>query len=176
VRTVRPDPFGILVRVRRPGSVRALRALIACAATLAPLITSTAPASAACAADPKALSIRQMIITGTTGSDQYDVLFLGRVVRLHDLGGDAGGPTLARFHVKAHPVGFAPRGARVVFYQPPPGVGVSENFVFKPGRHYAVVAHRMHSGVFSFDGACGQTAKLPQERMRRLIRLYRHQT
>ena len=149
---------------------------IACAATLVPLIVSASPAAAACAPDPNALSIRQMIVTGTTGSEQYDVLFLGRVVRLHDLGGDTGGPTLARFHVKAHPVGFAPRGARVLFYKPPPGVGVSENFVFKPGRHYAVVAHRMRSGVFAFDGACGQTAKLSQERMRRLIRLYRHQT
>ncbi len=131
-------------------------------------------ATASCVADPDALSLRQMIVTGTTGAEGFDVLFLGRVVRLHDVGGGEGGSTLARFRVKEHPVGFAPRGARVLFYQPPPGVGISENFVFVEGRHYAVVAHRMHSGVFDFDGACGQSTHLSQDRMRRLIRLYRH--
>ena len=125
-------------------------------------------------ADPDALSIRGMIVTGTTGADGFDVLFLGRVVRLHDVGGGEGGSTLARFLVKEHPVGFAARGARVRFYDPPPGVGVSSNFEFRLGRHYAVVADRQHSGVFDFDGACGQTAPLSQHRMRRLIRLSRH--
>ena len=147
---------------------------IACAAAIAPLIVSASPASAACAGDPNALSIRQMIITGTTGSDRFDVLFLGRVVRLHDLDGEAGGPTLARFRVKAHPVGFAPQGARVRFWKPPPNVSVSENLEFKLGHRYAVVAHRRSNGVFWSDGACGQTTQLSQHRMRRLIRLYHH--
>jgi hypothetical protein len=147
---------------------------IACAAAIAPLVVSASSATASCVADPDALSIRQMIVTGTTGAEGFDVLFVGRVVRLHDLGGGEGGSTLARFLVKEHPVGFAPRGARVRFYDPPPGVGVSSNFEFKQGRHYAVVADREHSGVFDFDGACGQTTQLSQQRMRRLIRLSRH--
>jgi hypothetical protein len=160
--------------VRRPGSVWALRAFIACATAFAPLMVSASPASAACAGDPNALPIRQMITMGTTGSDRFEMLFLGRVVRLHDLGGDAGGPTLARFLVKEHPVGFAPRGARVRFWKPPPNVSASENLEFKLGHRYAVVAHRRSNGVFGSDGACGQTTQLSQDRMRRLIRLSRH--
>lgn len=132
------------------------------------------PASASCAFDPDALSIRQMIVQGTTGSERFDVLFLGRVVGLHDLGGDEGGPTIARFRVREHPVGSAPDRARVRFWTPPPGVGVSDNFEFQRGHRYAVVAHRRSNGVFLFDGACGQTTELSRQRMWRLIHLFRN--
>lgn len=147
--------------------------LIVCVAALAPATLLAAPAAASCVDDPDALSIRQMIVQGTTGSERYDVLFLGRVLKLHDLGGDEGGPTIARFLVRDDPVGSAPGRARVRFWKPPSGVGVSDNFEFGPGRHYAVVAHRRSNGVFLFDGACGQTTQLSRHRMWRLIRLFR---
>jgi hypothetical protein len=146
---------------------------IACVAAIALTTMPAPPASASCAYDPDALSIRQMIVQETTGSEQFDVLFLGRVDRLRDLGGGEGGPTIARFRVREHPVGFAPDRARVRFWKAPPGVGLSENFEFQRGFRYAVVAHRRSDGVFQFDGACGQTTKLTRQRMRRLIHLFR---
>ncbi|MEP6477378.1 MAG: hypothetical protein ABJC60_08915 [Actinomycetota bacterium] len=156
----------------RQRSVCGPRVLIVCVA-LAFTTVLAVPAGASCVDDPDALSIRQMIVQGTTGSERYDVLFLGRVLRLHDLGGDEGGPTIARFLVREDPVGSAPGRARVRFWKPPPGVGVSDNFEFRPGRHYAVVAHRRSNGVFLFDGACGQTTQLSRHRMWRLLRRFR---
>jgi hypothetical protein len=148
--------------------------IITCVAALAPTTMLASSASASCAYDPDALSIRQMIVQGTTGSERFDVLFLGRVVRLRDLGGGQGGPMIARFRVREHPVGFAPRRARVRFWKPPPGEAVSDNFEFRRGLRYAVVAHQRDNEVFLFDGACGQTTKLSRERMRRLIHLFRN--
>lgn len=134
----------------------------------------TPPAVADCAFDPDALSIRQMILQRTTGEPRYDVLFLGRVRRVIDVDeGEEGGRSLARFRVRAHPVGFAPRHARVHFYELPPGVGSSASFEFHPGRRYAVVSDPRDDGTFRFDGACGETTKLSEERMHRLIRLDR---
>jgi hypothetical protein len=144
---------------------------------VAALVSATmlaSPAGASCAYDPDALSIRQMIVQGTTGSERFDVLFLGQAVRLRDLGGGEGGPMIARFRVREHPVGFAPRRARVRFWKPPPGEAVSDNFEFRKGLRYAVVAHRRDNGVFFFDGACGQTRRLSRDRMRRLIHLFRN--
>lgn len=157
----------------RRRSVCGPRVLIVCAAALAFTTRLAVPAGASCAGDPDALSIRQMIVQGTTGSEKFDVLFLGRVVGLRDLGGDAGGPTIARFRVREQLMGFAPRHARVRFWEAPAGVGVSESFEFQRGHHYAVVAHRRSNGVFLFDGACGQTTELSRHRMWRLIRLFR---
>jgi hypothetical protein len=37
--------------------------------------------------------------------------------------------------------------ARVRFYRPPPGVGLSENFEFHAGKRYAVIARRIHDGT-----------------------------
>jgi hypothetical protein len=150
------------------------RAIIACAAALAPVTMLASPAGASCAYDPDALSIRQMIVQGTTGSERFDVLFLGRVVGLRDLGGGEGGPTIARFRVRVHPVGFAPDRSRVRFWKAPPGTASSDSFEFKQGLRYAVVAHRRDNGVFLFDGACGQTKRLSRDRMRRLIHLFRN--
>jgi hypothetical protein len=148
--------------------------LITFVAALAPATMMASPAGASCAYDPDVLSIRQMIVQGITGSDRFDVLFLGRVVRLRDLGGGEGGPMIARLRVREHPVGSAPRRARVRFWKPPPGEAVSDNFEFRRGLRYAVVAHRRDNGVFLFDGACGQTRRLSRERMRRLIHLFRN--
>jgi hypothetical protein len=160
------------LRVKPPRSLPG-RLLITCVAALAPMAMLVSPAGASCAYDPDALTIRQMIVQGTTGSERFDVLFLGRVVRLHDLGGGEGGPTIAKLRVREHPVGFAPQRARVWFWKPPPGEAVSDNFEFRQGVRYAVVAHRRSNGVFLFDGACGQTTRLSRERMRRLIHLFR---
>jgi hypothetical protein len=148
--------------------------IITCVAALAPTTMLASSASASCAYDPDALSIRQMIVQGTTGSERFDVLFLGRVVRLRDLGGGEGGPMIARFRVREHPVGSAPRRAWVRFQKPPPGEAWSDNFEFRRGLRYAVVAHQRDNEVFLFDGACGQTTKLSRERMRRLIHLFRN--
>jgi hypothetical protein len=163
----------MILRATRPRFLRLRRVLIGCVAALAPTTMLASPARASCAYDPDALSIRQMIVQGTTGSERFDVLFLGRVVRLHDLGGDEGGSMIARFRVREHPVGFAPDRARVRFWKPPPGEAVSDNFEFRQGLRYAVVAHRRSNGVFLFDGACGQTTRLSRERMRRVIHLFR---
>jgi hypothetical protein len=163
----------MILRVVRPRSLSPRRVLIICVAAFAPTAMLASPAGASCAYDPDALSIRQMIVQGTTGSERFDVLFLGRVIRLHDLGGGEGGPTIARLRVREHPVGFAPQRARVRFWKAPPGTSSSDDFEFRQGVRYAVVAHRRSNGVFLFDGACGQTTRLSRERMRRLIRLFR---
>jgi hypothetical protein len=162
----------MILRVKPPRSLPG-RLLIACVAALAPMAMPASPAGASCAYDPDALTIRQMIVRGTTGSERFDVLFLGRVVRLHDLGDGEGCPTIAGFRVREHPVGFAPRRAWVRFWKAPPGTSSSDDFAFRQGVRYAVVAHRRSNGVFLFDGACGQTTRLSRERMRRLIRLFR---
>jgi hypothetical protein len=82
------------------------------AALLLPLMATTA--GAACAADPDALSFRQMIAQGRTGVDGFPIMFLGKVVRTKDLGGGPGGATIAKLAVAAHPVGYAPLVSRSV--------------------------------------------------------------
>jgi hypothetical protein len=130
------------------------------------------PAAAVCGEDlvDPLLTIRQMIRQGTTGDPPFDVVFLGRVREIRDPG-ERDGDVVARFSVRAHPVGLAPHRSRVRFYRPPPGVGLSENFEFHRGRRYAVVARRRDDGKFAFDGACGQTRELSRAGMRKLLRL-----
>jgi hypothetical protein len=142
------------------------------AAGLVPL--GAGPATAVCGVDPDdpPLTIRQMIRQGTTGDPRYDVLFLGRVREVRDPG-ERGGDVIARLSVRAHPIGWAPHRSRVRFYRPPPGGGISDNFEFHRGRRYAVVAHRRSDGKFVFDGDCGETRKLTQVGMRKLLRLTR---
>jgi hypothetical protein len=50
---------------------------------------------------------------------------------------------------------------------------ISDNFAFRDGRRYAVVAVRRDDGKFRFDGACGQTRRLTPEQLRRLLLLTR---
>jgi hypothetical protein len=59
------------------------------------------------------------------------------------------------------------------FYQPPPNVGLSENFEFFAGKRYAVIARRNHDGTFRFDGFCGFTTQIGLDKMRALMRLTR---
>lgn len=150
----------------------AVRVLVASAAALAPIAMAVPYAHAACAA-PDALPLRKMIAQGTTGDDRFDVMFLGRVVRVRDLGGDRGGDAIARFRVREHPVRFAPHRSKVRFWRPGPRLSVSDNFEFHRGHRYAVVGHRRSNGVFRFDGACGRTSELSKRGMWRLIRLAR---
>lgn len=155
---------------------RRLVAASACVIALCGTLWAAAPASASCAFDPNdpTLTIKQMIRRGTTGDDIYDVLFLGRVKRARDLEGQEGGEAIARIRVREHPVGFAPRFSRVRFYDPPPGVAVTDNIEFRRRARYAVVANRFKDGTFASDGACGQSARISPHQMRILIHLSRH--
>ena len=127
-------------------------------------------AHAACAADPDALTFRQMIQQGQTGSD-YDVMILGKAIRIRDVGGARGGRTIAKLAVAETPVGSAPLITRVYFYRPPPGSVISENFEFHRGQWYVVIAAHRSRGGFDFDGACGQTSSVSRTRFHRLVRL-----
>jgi hypothetical protein len=131
-------------------------------------------ASAVCAFDPDdpPLTIRQMIRSGTTGDPPFDTVFLGRVRAIRDPG-ERGGDAIARFSVRAHPVGWAPHRSRVRFYRPGRGEGLSDNFEFREGRRYAVVAVRRDDGKYRFDGECGQTRRVSQDQLRKLLRLTR---
>ena len=62
----------------------------------------------ACPYPADRLTYRQMTVQGRTGEAPYRYLLLGRVISNRDLGGDAGGPAMARVAVAAHPFGFAP--------------------------------------------------------------------
>jgi hypothetical protein len=153
--------------------LRPLLLIVSCVAMLFFAIARAPSASADCAYNPNALSIRQMIVQGTTGNDRINVLLLGRVSALRDLRGDKGGDTIAKLRVREHPVGLAPDRSNVRFWKPPPGESLSPNFEFHRGQHYAVVAHRRDSGVFIFS-VCEQTRELSRQRMWRLIHLFRH--
>jgi len=142
---------------------------------LVPLLLSAlfapTPASAACAADPDALTFRQMILQGRTGVRHYPILMLGKVVATKDLGGDPGGRTIAKTAIAAHPVGWAPLVARIRFWRDPPGVGTEDNLEFHAGRLYGVVARHRDDGSFKGDGACGRTRRLGKNRFERLVAL-----
>ena len=128
-------------------------------------------AQAACAADPDALTFHQMIEQGQTGDEDYDVMILGKAIRIRDAGDGRGGTTIAKLAVAATPAGSAPLLTRVYFYRPPPGVQSGENFEFHRGRWYVVIAAHRDGGGFGFDGACGQTQSVSRDRFRSLVRL-----
>jgi hypothetical protein len=132
----------------------------------------TGVARAACAAPSQELTIRKMIVSGTTFSDTFHTLFLGRVKSIRDAG-KRGGDVVARLRVWSVPIGHAHEYSRVRFYRPPPNVGVSENFEFFAGKRYAVIARRNHDGTFRFDGFCGFTTQIGLDKMRALKRLTR---
>ena len=155
------------------------RPLIA-AIVLVLLVAGTAlwaapPAVAACAEDPDALALREMIDADTTGEPRFPLLILGRVVGHRDLGGDPrGGDTIARVEVVEHPVGYGPRVARVRFWKAPPGVGAGENLELTIGGRYGLVARQRDDGTFGFDGACGESRRLNHDRFRELVRYGRN--
>jgi hypothetical protein len=145
-----------------------LTATIALAAL--PLVGHGA-AQADCAFDPDQLTFHQMIQQGETGDPDYDVMILGKAIRIRDLRGEPGGTTIAKLAVAATPAGSAPLLTRVYFYRPPPGTGASENFEFHRGRWYVVIAAHRPQGGFDFDGGCGQTRSVSHDRFRHLVHL-----
>jgi hypothetical protein len=149
------------------------RWLLVVAIAVGTLPTQVQVAQAACAADPDALTFRQMIQQGQTGSD-YDVMILGKAIRIRDVGGGRGGRTIAKLAVAETPAGSAPLISRIYFYRPPPGSVISENFEFHRGKWYVVIAAHRARGGFAFDGACGQTQSVSRERFHRLVRLAEH--
>jgi hypothetical protein len=50
---------------------------------------------------------------------------------------------------------------------------LSENFEFRAGKRYAVIARRNHDGTFEFDGFCGFTWVISLDKTRTLMRLAR---
>jgi hypothetical protein len=151
-----------------PGIRRPLLALLMTAAATLP---GAPAAQAACAADPDALTFHQMIEQEQTGDQDYDVIILGKAIRIRDAGGGRGGTTIAKLAVAATPAGSAPLLTRVYFYREPPGVQSSENFEFHRGRWYVVIAAHRGGGGFDFDGPCGRTQGVSHDRFRRLVRL-----
>jgi hypothetical protein len=142
---------------------------------LASILVASAPvAVASCAEDPDALTFREMIDQGSTGTEDFPVMFLGVVASWYDLGGRAGGGhAIARLAVAEHPVGYAPLVSDVRFWRNYPGVSSSDEFEFKRDGRYAVIARHREDGTFRFDGACGQTRRLNRERFRELVRYAR---
>jgi hypothetical protein len=148
------------------------RILIAAAMAAAVLpVAGHGTALAACAADPDRLTFHQMIQQGETGDPDYDVMILGKAIRIRDLRGGPGGTTIAKLAVAATPAGSAPLLTRVYFYRPPPGTGASENFEFHRGRWYVAIAAHRPQGGFDFDGGCGQTRSVSHDRFRHLVHL-----
>ena len=146
-------------------------------ASFATLLVGPPAAQALCAADPDALTFRQMIKQGTTGQEGYPVMILGAVVTIKDLGGRPGsGAAIAKLAVAAHPVGSAPLVSRVHFLRPAPNVGVEDNLEFHPGKRYVVIASPRPDGSFDPDGGCGQTRAVTALRFRRLVALAKEQT
>lgn len=139
--------------------------LVASAVTSIPTL-----ARAACAADPDDISFKQMIRRGTTNDDYFHRMIIGRVVTIRDPG-DEGGDAVAVVAVGAHPTGFVPLVARVHFYKPPPGTGISENIEYAPGERWVIIARHKHDGSYAHDGGCGQTRRLTTDRFRQLTRL-----
>jgi hypothetical protein len=153
---------------------RALTAIISALSVAGGLLMPGGTAIAACAANPDALAIREMIDTETTGESDFPLLFLGVVVAHRDLGGRPNaGYTIARVAVVEHPVGFAPHETGVRFWKAPPRVGVSENLELKVDGRYALVARRLDDGTFRFDGACGESRRLNRDRFHDLVRYAR---
>ena len=133
---------------------------------------SIRPASASCAADDAALTLRQMIEQGETGETAYDHLFLGRVRRIRDAGSE-GGRVTVRMRVREVPVGDPRRWVGISDWVEPPGVSSSVEFDFARGGRYAVVARLGDLGLFHHNAPCRQTARLSAERFRALIHLTR---
>lgn len=131
-------------------------------------------AQAACAADPNALTFREMVKKNKTGQRGMDTLVLGKVVAIKDLEPGKGGDKLAKLAVAESPVGYAPLVARVHFWKPEPGDGIpSENFVYHRRGFYAVVADRQKNGTFTDDVPCGQTRQFGHDRFWKLVRFAR---
>ncbi|HSL10221.1 MAG TPA: hypothetical protein VLA82_02765 [Actinomycetota bacterium] len=145
--------------------------VVAAIATASSLLAGTA--SADCASDPDDPPLRLKIRSRTTGDGVYRQLFLGRVDRVRDPGAQGGAVTV-RLRIRQVAIGDRRSVARVEDHAAPEGVWSSADFIFERGERYAVVAHRTRDGDFSYDGYCGQTARLSAFRFRQLVRMSRH--
>jgi len=146
------------------------------AAVVASAVVSLAPtARAVCGYDPNdpPLTIKQMILSGATGSPAYDALFLGRVRRIRDPGSE-GGDVTVRMRVREPPFGGDREWVRIADTVDPPGSSSSLAYDFKRGHLYAIVARHRNDGRFQHDAPCGGTTRLRQERFRHLVHLSRH--
>jgi hypothetical protein len=149
-------------------------ALLVASLVIAALFLQATEALADCAADPDALTPREMIDAETTGEPRYPSLALVVVISHRDLGGRPnGGPTIARVEVVEHPVGFVGRTVRVHFSTAPPRMGVWPSFELKVDGRYALVLRRLADGTHRFDGPCGESRRLNRERFRDLVRYAR---
>lgn len=145
------------------------------AAFVASAVVSLAPtARAVCGYDPNdpPSTIKQMILSGSTGSRAYDALFLGRVRRIRDPGSE-GGDVTVRMRVREAPFGGDRQWVRVADHVDPPGSSSSIAFDFRRGRLYALVARHRDDGRFQHDAPCGGTTRLHEERFRHLVHLSR---
>ncbi|MEO8328788.1 MAG: hypothetical protein ABI586_02170 [Candidatus Nanopelagicales bacterium] len=134
----------------------------------------TAMARTSCAEDPGQLTFRQMIAKHRTGERGYHNMFLGKVVRIKDVGGKPKGNTIAKLAVAEHPVGFAPLVARVHYYRRQPQEGVIPGeFRFERRGFYVVIADRRHDGSFDVQQLCGDTTSVSRERFYSLARFAR---
>ena len=154
-----------------------MRSLIVAVAMVAAALTpTTADARTSCVYDPDQLSFRQVIRQETTGEDKYPVMFLGKVVRLQDLGGKPRGETIAKLAVAEHPVGYAPLISGVHFYRPPKGgPAIAGQLQFEPRKFYVVIAMRNNDGTFDTPLLCSDTQQVSKTRFHSLARFARAQ-
>jgi len=140
-------------------------------------VVPATPVQAACAADPNALSFRDMIKKNKTGIPSYDHFFVGRVVDIKDLEPGKGGEKLAKLAVAESPVGYAPLVARVHFWKPESGGGPTPvgDLHYHRRHFYAVIGERLKDGTFADDaGECGRTVEIGHDRFWNLVRFVRH--
>ena len=96
-----------------------------------------------------------MIQQGQTGDADFDVMILGKAIKIYDVRGGRGGTTIAKLAVAATPAGSAPLLSRIWFYRDLPGVSSSDNFEFHRGRWYVVIAAHRPNGGFNSMGRVG---------------------
>lgn len=143
--------------------------LVVAAALVSSLLTPAAGHALSCAADPDALTYRQMMRKNTTGSG-HSHMFLGKVIDIKDLKPGPGGDKLAKLAVREGPVGRTPVIARVHFWVPGPGLDFPGNFVYRRHQFYVVIADRLKDGTFSDDQPCGQTWSVSRKRFWTLVK------
>src|SRR5580765_3874671 len=120
--------------------------MVTFALVAAALVAAPTPARAACAAPPAPPpTFHDMVKSGTTFSDFFHRMIVGRVVTIRDPG-KTGGDAIAVVALAAHPTGFVPRVARVRFYRPAHGESVEDNLVFSAGQRWVVLARHLKDG------------------------------
>jgi hypothetical protein len=144
------------------------------AVLVASLVVGLAPsAKAACAALPAdSYTFKEMIRHGSTNSDYFDLMMIGKVRAIRDPGA-VGGRAVAILAVRAHPTGWTPLTARVRFYKQKPGSWVEDNVNFRLHDRFVVIAHHLADGSYRHDGGCGDTKRVAESRFESLLFLAR---